>query len=253
MLAIRMYTILSRTSGRPQFRDVRDWCLVAMAGGATFALGRWRLNGTYLVAFLAVSTYLAFHSGRDGWILVLASLVALTSNAPKSCPSSERFTHTWPRVLASGVSVALMLGLTAWFKDLSPGRLDAAVRRAFPEQAAVYLERNVPSEPIYNYLDWGGYLIWRLPGYPVSMDGRTNLHGDERIERSQNTWSGRADRWADPEFQAARIIVADRKIALAEILRLDQRFELIHEDPVAVIFRSRAGKETGRPNPAGPE
>ena len=108
----------------------------------------------------------------------------------------------------------------------------------------------MPPGPIYNHLNWGGYLIWRLPEYPVTMDGRTNLHGDERIERSERTWSGKGYRWSDPEFQMARIIVADRTTALAEILRLDPEFERIYDDPVAVVFRSRAGAD-GQPNGTG--
>ncbi len=29
--------------------------------------------------------------------------------------------------------------------------------------------------PLFNPCGWGGYLIWRLPNMPVSIDGRPNL------------------------------------------------------------------------------
>ncbi len=38
--------------------------------------------------------------------------------------------------------------------------------------------------PVYNHLNWGGYLIWRWPHLPVAIDGRTNLHGEELLQRN---------------------------------------------------------------------
>ncbi len=230
----------------PEFRTLSDWCLVGLAGAAAFKLGRRPSRQAYLLTLLAVAVYLGFHSARDGWVLVLAALVVLTSEVPRSISISERFVYTWPRVLAVSGLVLLLAGLTAWWNDISPGRLERAVEHTYPEQAADYLVRNVSPGPIYNQLNWGGYLIWRLPGYPVTIDGRTNLHGDERIDRSERIWSGRCYRWTDSEFQTARIIVADRTTALAAILRLDPLFEPVHEDHVAVVFRSRARAESPR-------
>lgn len=227
----------------PEFRSLDNWCLVGLAGMAAIALGRRPVRDTYLGSLLVVATYLAFHSRRDCWVLVLATLVILTSNAPKSCSNSDSFAYTRPRVLAIGMLVALLFGLVTWWHGISPAKLQLAVSRAFPEGAAAYLERSVPSGPIYNHLNWGGYLIWRLPNYPVAIDGRTNLHGDTRIERSERTWSGRSYRWADPEFQTARIIIADRTTALAAILQLDPQFERVYDDSVAVVFRSRPTAE----------
>jgi hypothetical protein len=72
------------------------------------------------------------------------------------------------------------------------------------------------------------------------MDGRTNLYGDERIKRSLETWNG-AREWAkDPELAAARLVIADAGAPLSSLLRLDQRFELVYEDQVAVVFIARS-------------
>ncbi len=226
----------------PEFRALSDWCLVLLAGLAAFAIGRQSSRDNYLIALLAVATFLAFRSDRDGWVLVLAALLVLTSQSPRSYPLSERFDYTRRRMLAVSAIVASLLLLLACWKDFSPRGLGQAVERSYPAEAAAFLERSVTPGAIYNQLNWGGYLIWRLPAYPVTIDGRTNLHGDERIDRSEKTWSGRSDPCADPEFLTARIIVADRTTALAKILRVDPRFEPIHEDPVAVIFRPRDTK-----------
>jgi hypothetical protein len=97
--------------------------------------------------------------------------------------------------------------------------------------------------PLYNAFNWGGYLIWRLPTLPVAMDGRTNLHGDERIERSLATWLGRKDWASDPELMAARLVIADIDNPLTSLLQFDPRFELVYKDELAAVFVARAQPE----------
>ena len=72
----------------------------------------------------------------------------------------------------------------------SPRHLREAVGEKFPAEAAAFIEKQGYVGSIYNHYDWGGYLIWRLPDLRVVMDGRANLHGDERILRSLKTWAG---------------------------------------------------------------
>ena len=119
----------------PEFRTLGDWSLVGLAGMAAFTLGRRPGRATYLVSLLITATYLAFHSARDGWVLVLAALVVLTSDMPESCPVSECFTYTPRRVLATGGLVALMLGITAWWNDISPTALRRAVAQCLPRRS----------------------------------------------------------------------------------------------------------------------
>ena len=93
--------------------------------------------------------------------------------------------------------------------------------------------------PLYNDFNWGGYLIWSLPGLPVSIDGRTNLHGDERIERFGRTWAGMPGWDKDPDLAKAGVVIAPADSALASLLRLDSRFEEVHSDDVARVFIAR--------------
>jgi hypothetical protein len=79
-------------------------------------------------------------------------------------------------------------------------------------------------------------LIWSLPRLLVSMDGRTNLHGDQRIERSFNTWSGLRGWESDPELMKARLVIGDVNHALTAIMRTDPRFKLVYEDAIATVF-----------------
>ena len=62
------------------------------------------------------------------------------------------------------------------------------------------------------------------------MHGRTNVHGDERIERFRQTWTGERGWATDPELTMARLVIAGADWPLASLLRLDARFELVYEE-----------------------
>ncbi len=93
--------------------------------------------------------------------------------------------------------------------------------------------------PLFNDFNWGGYLIWALPGLPVSIDGRTNLHGDERIMRFGRTWAGLPGWQGDPELSRAGVVLAPAESALASLLIHDRRFECVYEDELAWVFVAR--------------
>ncbi len=51
------------------------------------------------------------------------------------------------------------------------------------------------------------------------MDGRMNVHGDQRIERSVNTWSGLRGWESDPELMKARLVIGGANNALTNLMR----------------------------------
>jgi hypothetical protein len=115
--------------------------------------------------------------------------------------------------------------------------LQKAAAKQFPEKASSFIESHHLQNPLYSTFSWGGYLIWRLPNMPVSMDGRTNVHDDAALGRFANSWLGRKD-WADdPELMQANTILLERDAALASILRSDSRFRLVYEDDLASVFQ----------------
>src|SRR5262249_32766369 len=97
---------------------------------------------------------------------------------------------------------------------------------------------------IYNTFDWGGYLAWRLPQLPPAIDGRTNLHGDERIGRFELTWNANPGWNQDPELIAANTVIAPAQIPLVSVLKLDPNFNLIYSDDVAAVFARRTVPNT---------
>jgi len=47
---------------------------------------------------------------------------------------------------------------------------------------------------------------------------------------------GSPELWSDPDLQAARLVLLNRRTQLAAILYHDPRFRVAYEDPVAVVF-----------------
>jgi hypothetical protein len=68
------------------------------------------------------------------------------------------------------------------------------------------------------------------------MYGRGNLHGDQRIQRSVNTWSGLGVWESDPELMKAHLVIGSVNHTLTNLIRTDSRFKLVYGDAIAVVF-----------------
>ncbi|HJT78838.1 MAG TPA: hypothetical protein VJ739_16660, partial [Gemmataceae bacterium] len=124
-------------------------------------------------------------------------------------------------------------------RGFSEQHLREQVAAEFPAAAVDFIEQHGCTGPLYNDVGWGGYLIWRLPRLPAAIDGRTNLHGDARIKQFADTWEGKPGWDADPDLDAARLVVLQRWATLTELLRRDPRFAVAYEDGLAVVFVRR--------------
>ena len=114
--------------------------------------------------------------------------------------------------------------------------------KLFPIDAARFVAAHDYPGPLYNDFNWGGYLIWALPQYPVALDGRTNLHGDERILRFGRIWAGSPTWIDDPDLNDAGVVIAGAEMPLTAILLQDDRFERVYQDDVALVFVRKAAR-----------
>ena len=235
------------------FYDLENWAVLSLVIWALFRLGQRHLPKPSQLVLLLIGILVAFRSSRDVWFVVFPALAILsdTDNIAETVTHPEP-TPAFPlspipslmlKPWVQGAAV-LLFGLavlsTLPKRHLDNATLQARVAERFPVEAARVIEARGYQGPLYNLFDWGGYLIWRLPQHPVSMDGRGNIYGQDRIANNIDTWRG-DHRWAqDPELAAARIVVADINQPLSELLRQDPRFELVYEDKVAALFLPRA-------------
>jgi hypothetical protein len=244
---VRLYSIVIELSAQtgmweyaqemqaPAFRTVADWAMLAIFSFALVWLG-WRRSGSsFEVLLMCVAAASAFRGQRDIWFLVLASLAILVSQQVReSRERSSIMPHGGlvPVTLVVAVGVACIL----WYQGLSEAKIQENTTKVYPIKAATFVEEQGYSGPLYNHFNWGGYLIWRLPHLKVSMDGRANVHGDDRIKRSIGTWAGDSHWSEDPELDRAGIVIAQKDMALSALLRLDPRFKVAYQDEIAVVF-----------------
>ena len=119
---------------------------------------------------------------------------------------------------------------------LSPESVDTAQRAFLPIDVAEFIEEEQPQGPMLNSYNWGGYLMFALPDYPVYVDGRTDLYRDEFLTRYLRTALGR-DEWRDVlDEDGINMVVVESGSGLAINLREEPGWTLIYEDDKAVIF-----------------
>lgn len=226
----------------PEFRSVSEWLVLGMTLFAAFALGWQRTPRIFAGLLVLVGAFLAFRARRDSWFVVTGA-VAIIGDwlAQTQVRSGQR--HGWATGQVLGIGAIVVIGLVvAGRRTATVESLEAAVTSTFPVEAAAFVERQGYTGPLFNHFDWGGYLIWRLPQHPVSMDGRTNVYGDERLARNLSTWAGAPDWASNPELARASIVIGHTSAPLTMLLRRDPRFELVHEDSVATVFFARPGR-----------
>lgn len=229
----------------PEFREIKDWALLALALLGAWVLGRRRAYSLFEIVLLGFAAFTSFRSRRDVWFLVVVA-----SALVGACPTPAVLLRWQTLRLARPAAVAALMLLTLAFLGgalVVPARLvknseknlQAEVAHHFPVAAVDQILRAGYRGPIYDDYGWGGYLLYRLgPDHPVAIDNRSNLHGDERMRRFIGVWTGQIDWAADPELARASIIIGKTEYSLAQSLRHDARspFRLVYEDDVAVVY-----------------
>jgi hypothetical protein len=221
------------------FRESWAWLMLGLSLLTAFALGRRQDLSSFELLLFILAAMLCFRARRDLWMIVLAAIVILPGLVPPWTGwQSEFVAGRGLRFAALGLALGFALFL-GWARGLSEQKLREEEAKLFPAKAAEWLENSAEEGPLFNHFNWGGYLIWKCLRLPVSIDGRTNLHGEGRIARSLKTWGGFPGWDEDEELQAAAIVFAEVGTPLVSLLRRDARFANVYEDEQAVIFMRR--------------
>lgn len=217
----------------PEFQFWWNWALLALLLWAGFEVVRARFP-LFEAALLLIATVLSLRMQRDIWFGSIVAAAVITR-----CRQVKEQYAIPLRGLVAAILGAIFLARVVW--HLGPGAdrgADRVNREQYPAGAVAYIREHRPPGPLFNHFNWGGYLIWSLPEYPVGMDGRTNLYGEERLLRAFDTCNGMS--WdTDPELIAAGVVLVPVEMKLALIDKLRQatdRWHAVYEDKVAVVF-----------------
>jgi len=139
-------------------------------------------------------------------------------------------------VVALGIVACVHIQRIVRFQPLS----EAA---AFPAAAVAFLGQQRDASPVFNSYDWGGYLVWKLPGEKVFIDGRADLYGDEFFEQHIKTYNLTGNWKQDLETWKIATVIVPANSPLAAALATSKAWQLVFHDSQAVIWQAR---ERGR-------
>lgn len=215
------------------FRAGSHFIELLLTGAAFFALGREKKLNLFKLVLLVAAAIVGYRTMRDTWFICLAAAACIADSLAAEEPERGE-----SAVEKTGLAVALALALLLFANNsgFNMKGLDSAVSSFFPVNAINFLRANPQPGPLYNTFDWGGFLTWYMPDYPVAIDGRTDLYGDEIDTRFFKTQNGDASYVEDPYLNECHLILLSTKVPLASVLMQDSRFHLIYQDALTVVF-----------------
>jgi len=205
-----------------------------LAIAAFFAIGWQKKIDPFKLALLIFATVFAFRTWRDAWFICVVA-AAILADLPASEEQGDRRFRLVDWGAVSAASILLLL-LSTSSTDFTMRGLDRAISTEYPVDAVNFLRRNPVGGPLYNSFDWGGFLIFYMPQYPVSIDGRTDLYGDAMDEQYFETQEAEPSYVNDPILNAAGVVMLKRKFPIATHLLTDPRFRLVYRDEIAVVY-----------------
>jgi len=224
------------------FRRPQDFVLLLLAMAAFLVLGRQRSRDLFKLGMMVIFVLLAFRVQRDLWCVALPAIAviadALAESRPRSLLLRSGGRWKWDKSLVT--TLAVVVFLAAILRVPSSETIMRRVSRVLPVKACDYIRANQLPAPLYNTYAWGGFLIWYLPEYPVSIDGRVNLYGDEINARHLQAAEGKQRLETDPSFMRARTILLERGSGMTEALTklpvLRAQFRVAYQDDIATIL-----------------
>ncbi len=215
------------------FKNFTHYILLLLTAAAFFAVGWRKKLDLFKLSLLIVASVVAFRTRRDAWFLAVSAAVFIADCRGEE---NERTPTLKLSDLVGAASVlAILMFLTARNFGFTTRDLERVISRNYPVEAVNFLRRNPLPGPLYNNLGWGGFLIWYMPQYPVSIDGRTDLYGDELVLREMKSEEG-GSYASDSHLNEARLVLLSKKIPLANILTTDPHFRIVYQDQISVVF-----------------
>lgn len=143
---------------------------------------------------------------------------------------------TKPALIALNVFLLAVVVLAGalWVGQTIAGNGEA-VRAQYPVDAVDFLEAEGLDEARgFNDYGWGGYLIWR--GFPVFVDGRADVYGDEFLFFYQKTAQVQRD-WREPlEQYGVEYVLVGRQARLGTMLAEVDGWREVYGDEMARVF-----------------
>ncbi len=137
------------------------------------------------------------------------------------------------------ILVGWALAFTPLWKHINPRQAHTVVAPGTPVELAGFLrEAEVPA-PLFNYMEWGGYLEWELyPRYQMFIDGRFEARKVEVWTDYLAVSRGRADWQAILDRYGVRTLVLNKQFHrdLLPFVAASAHWRKVYEDELGVVY-----------------
>ena len=139
---------------------------------------------------------------------------------------------------AVNLTLAGLLIFVAFLKVYAvtyPSLVYAYLGQMVPTRAVARLEDSALPGRLLNEYNWGGYLVWSQSRYPVFVDGRTDLFGDEILGdwivavQAGEGWQEVLHKWD------VRVVLVQPDRPLAAALR-ESGWQIYYQDDQAILY-----------------
>lgn len=220
----------------PNFQERQTWPFILLLFGTFGAVGgsNKRLDWTDFL-LIGGTAFLALTAGRNIAVFAVVTTPVLANHANAILEERgwilkpiRRMTPFQARLNQIFLGMVFLGAVFAVVSILNPTTVDSAQRANLPVQAAEFIKAERPAGPMFNSYNWGGYLMFALPDYPVYVDGRTDLYKDEFLLRYLRTASGAGDWRSVLDADGVNLVVIERNSGLAQNLSEEPGWTLIY-------------------------
>jgi hypothetical protein len=173
------------------FHTPANYVSMLLVTFAFFALGRQSAKDRFKVMLLAVSASVGFAFQREAWMMVVVSVAILGDVFfPAAGLRGDQSRSSKLVLWVVPIIVLLVLVLSVSRIPSSTETLLKVTAQKLPVRACDFVMQNHLPAPIFNELSWGGFIAWYLPTYPVNIDDRYELYGEENLKRYYQVTTG---------------------------------------------------------------
>jgi hypothetical protein len=204
-------------------RNKLDWTdFILYSGTGYLALNAGRNIAVFAVAVTPIFTvYLNSALTERGWVL-------RPSRRVSSIGALVNASIIFGVCIGAGVKIAAVL---------SPPLVTQALAETLPVEAVQALNERAAAGNLFNSYNWGGYLTYFAPEYPVFVDGRTDLYGDTFLSNDYLDTALAREGWqATLERYGVNTVLIETNGSLARALHEDSAWQVAYEDDLATLF-----------------
>jgi len=221
------------------FRQPPDYAVLLLGMSAFLALGVRRSHDVFLIGLLSGSAMLAFHSQRENWLLIVSG-VAVIGWMLTGSRATEEMRPIWrfdrQTIAVAGSSTALGALAFVLLIPHDSGVLLAKAAEKLPLKACEYIRSAGLAQPLFNAYEWGGFVTWYLPEYPVAIDSRRGLYPEDMESDYFKVMKVDVPYQSFPAMKNARTILLERSNVVAQGLKTVSGFRVAYEDDVAIVL-----------------